>query len=269
MMLILAVIVTVLSLWNGIYLPGLKQQAEVEHLQQVEEGMVRIDSAIGDAMYYRHNGSLSVPIPLGGGDIMLNNLRSGGVLRIEQDENPTLIISVNGNPDPYNLHLSNITYAPVSNFWINQGYSWQYGYVNVTKGNLTTISVLDPDPNNFAGLLFDFQKFGDVGYNLSYVNIIPSNRNMTSGNGIAQVTLNVDSESLQSYTLSPGGTVTVKLDENLPYDFKTPLNSTIVSRFNGEWNCDVVSGSTLTFKYHGLDPTSITVERLEIVLSAE
>ncbi len=238
MMLILAVIVTVLSLWNGIYLPGLKQQAEVEHLQQVEQGMVRIDSAIGDAMYYRHNGSLSVPIPLGGGDIMLNNLKSGGVLRIEQDENPAVTIDVDGVP--HDLYVSNITYTPVSNFWIPQGYSWQYGYVNVSKNNRSTYLTL-PDKVGETRIQFDDSFFrwfdeGNGNVTIECVNIIPGTPNITSGNGNANI-------KIEAITRPPG--------------YYSP-GEVVVSYYGLEGVPPVIP------------PTSnVTIERIEIVLSVE
>ena len=254
MMLILAIVVTLFSLWNVVYLPGLKQQAEVEHLQQVEEGMTRIDAAIEDAMYYRHNGSLSVPIPLGGGDIMLNNLRSGGELRIEKI--PATTIKLDGAD--FDLFLSNITYTPVSNFWIPQGYSWQYGYVNVTKGALKSTELMlksQVQEKKFAEYLFNSENDGDV--IITCVNIMPGTRNVTSGNGIATLNLDVTKTSLP-----PVSDIEVTLNGNLPPEFRNFLYDAINTSLNASYES---YSPPLNYRYN----PPVTIERIDIVLSVE
>ena len=77
---------------------------------------------------------------------MFNLLKSSGTLNVIQDRNQT------GQSESmiYNITFSNVTtgdlpieelngtlvnfsYEPTSNFWQDQGYQWQYGYINVTK----------------------------------------------------------------------------------------------------------------------------------------
>lgn len=135
-MLILVVVVTLLSVYNATYLPGLKQSAEVQHLHEVEEGVLKFGSALEEAASLKRTIRLSQQIPLGGGDILLNSLKSGGSLHVQQESEPYLtIILENSSPFYYqcNLTLVNFSYWTVNNFWVDQGYSWQYGYVNVSR----------------------------------------------------------------------------------------------------------------------------------------
>ena len=267
MMLVLTVVVSLFSLWNTIYLPGLKQQSEVQHLKQVEEGMVRIDSAIRDAIFYKHNGSLSIPVPLGGGDIMFNNLRSGGELKTEISENEAVIKLTINESSTYEVYLSNVTYTPVSNFWIAQGYTWQDGVVNVTKGNVTTPLLLERRmPEEQAKFAKDLITVTNRdGFTIAYVNMTPSTRNVISGNGIAQFGITViSSVPVLLYNVT---NVTLEFSGSLPTSLYNTTNSSLAANNN------------LTYKstnypqymiYHNNSPTvNLNLERLDIVLSVE
>jgi hypothetical protein len=242
-MMILVVVVTLLSIWNAIYLPDLKQQAEVEHLKEVEEGMLRFSNDIDNSIHLWRNGTQSESIPLGGGDFFLNNVRSGGELSITRLEMPVITISINGIPFPDgNGYISKVNYNPVSNFWIDQGYSWEKGTVNVTKGNVDVpISLQSQNDETTKNFMINLNRTpvysnGDRNITLGFVNITPSSLyNTTSGNGISQLKLNAT-------------TVTVLRDQP-----------------------DVVS---LAVNGHELVPPSVdsanvTIERLDIILSVE
>jgi len=267
MMLILTVVVTLFSLWNTTYLPGLKQQAEVEHLKQVEEGMVRIDSAIKDAIYYRHDGALSVPVPLGGGDIMFNNLRSGGELRVSRDDEAVMTLTLNPGNVIFEGFLSNITYMPVSNFWIDQGYTLQNGSMSITKGGLKTPRDIDyqEDESSFADSLFHCVNDGDL--TKSIENITPATRSVTSGNGIARTVLNATNQKqIKNDVDSIGINFRGLMATEMSVDEYEEINSSLKSLGDSTWD----SASNQSFiKYTYSLPKVITVERLDIVLSAE
>jgi hypothetical protein len=236
-MMILVVVVTLLSIWNAIYLPGFKQQAEVEHLKDVETGMVRLGAAIDNSIHFWRNGTMAEPIPLGGGDILLNSLRSGGELRIRQLPGAAITITIDGSPFTHG-YLSNITYTPVSNFWLDQGYSWQNGTVNVTKGHTSVpITLLSKYEETQAQYLNNLRKppdYSNSNHNvtLSFVNITPDGRfNTTSGNGIVQL----------------------------------KLNATIVRLLKEDVLSLTVNGVESELNY----PVNVTIERLDIVLSVE
>ena len=141
-MLILAAIVTFLSIWNAIYVPSMKESSEVSHLQNVETSFVHFSSDIDQAIS-SHQDSLifSEPVQLGGGDTLVNQLKSSGALSVQNESDPVYTLTLSGSDGQTTINgtLINFSYEPVNNFWQDQGYTWQYGYINVTKyGTLST-----------------------------------------------------------------------------------------------------------------------------------
>ena len=143
-MLILAAIVTFFSIWNTFFVPSMKESAEVEHLQNVESAFVHFSSDI-DYAVSSHQDKLvfSEPLPLGGGDTLVNPLKSSGILQVQNEPEPVYTLNLANGAGATILHLNatvvNLSYEPVNNFWQDQGYTWQYGYINVTKsGKLAT-----------------------------------------------------------------------------------------------------------------------------------
>jgi FlaG/FlaF family flagellin (archaellin) len=137
-MLILAAVVTLFALFNGIYIPSLKQAAETEHLRNVESAFQHFSSDIEQAVAAGQDCmTTSEPVQLGGGDIFLNTLKSGGSLTVTEERVPVYSLTLyDGDGEVMNRingTLVNISYNPVGNFWQEQGYRWQYGYLNVTK----------------------------------------------------------------------------------------------------------------------------------------
>jgi hypothetical protein len=217
-MLVLAVIVTFFAVWNASAVPSMKAQAEVSHLHDVEEGILRFSSDISLAATISSASSGMIPsssmflterIPLGGGDILYSATKSGGVLSVESEDEPYMRIQfynftspaipeVNGNRT---FILSNISYQPVGNFWQDQGYSWSHGTVNVTKGQISVpleYPSMQEVPYNITRGLFsaDVGAYGSDPGTCSVivikgVNILPSGTGRTlSGNGIGTLTLN-------------------------------------------------------------------------------
>lgn len=195
-MLILAVAVTLVSLWYSIYLPGLKQQAEVSHLGEVKEAFLRMDAEILNLIARRQNGTVVVNIPLGGGDTPFHSTRSGGYISVASEPDPLIVISgsdSNDNTVTVNLSLVAIRYSPVGNYWIDQGFTWQRGYVNVTKGSLSTpLGYSDvneaemTEGGGFQVLAWSVFRQGNAS-EIEVISMEPGKRNATSGNDIAQV----------------------------------------------------------------------------------
>jgi hypothetical protein len=137
-MLILAVIVTFLSVWNAVVIPSMKQSVEIEHLRNVESAFQHFASDIEKSVSLRQDNLVfSEPVQLGGGDVMFDTLRSSGSLYVQNEENPIYTITLyDGNQNvigEMNGTLVNFSYEPLGNFWHDQGYRWQYGFINVTK----------------------------------------------------------------------------------------------------------------------------------------
>lgn len=143
-MLILAAIVTFFSIWNAVYVPSMKESAEVGHLENVESAFEHFSSDLDyAASSYQNNLIFSEPVQLGGGDVMVNLLKSSGTLQVQNETDPIYTLDLTdgtGNTVALvNGTIVNFSYEPVSNFWQDQGYQWQYGYINVTKyGELST-----------------------------------------------------------------------------------------------------------------------------------
>jgi len=135
-MLILAAVAMAFAVFNGMYVPSLKQAAEIEHLRDVEFSFQHFSSDIERAVAERRDGTtISEPVPLGGGDVVLNPLRSAGSLAVMNESSPVyhLTLTTESENVRFNGTMVNISYDSVGNFWQDQGYRWQYGFLNVTK----------------------------------------------------------------------------------------------------------------------------------------
>ncbi len=212
-MLILAVAVTMFSVYNAEYLPGLKQQAEVEHLQKVEESMVRFGSALENAISLKRELSMSEPVVLGGGDILLHSGKSSGTITVQQESEPVIIVWIENSTDSTQipLHFVNFSYWPMDNFWVDQGYTWQYGYVNVSR--VSGGSMYDPVPLQHSTMekvekeilqnsslfrsLIHIERSMDGNNNLTLfaVNSVPGEKNFSSGNGVASFILKAEMDA--------------------------------------------------------------------------
>jgi hypothetical protein len=80
---------------------------------------------------------LSKPLPMGGGGVMFNPLSSAGTIRVNEEPKQLYTIGITDNGIGYEVtgRLVNFSYQPVNDFWIDQGYVWHYGYLNVTRGS--------------------------------------------------------------------------------------------------------------------------------------
>ena len=141
LMLILTILVSVIALLNATYIPGLKQQSEIDHLAKVEEAFSAMSSDIERMIAFGDESIVRERLPLGGGDVVFSGLRSSGTVRIDSDiplTPVTWMIYNNSFWQDVPVPLVTITYQPVGNFWQNQGYIWHNGLLNVTKGDRTT-----------------------------------------------------------------------------------------------------------------------------------
>jgi len=137
-MLILAAAGTFLAIFNGIYIPSFKQASEIEHLHNVESSFQHFSSDIEQAVAARQDHMLlSEPVQMGGGDFIFNTLKSSGSLSVMNEQNPVYYLTLYDDTGTVlggiDGTIVNISYEPQGNFWQDQGYRWQYGYLNVTK----------------------------------------------------------------------------------------------------------------------------------------
>ncbi len=286
-MLILAVIVTFMAVYNSTFLPSLKEQAEIEHLADVEEAFLKFAADMENAVSLgRDDFVIKERIPLGGGEIMLNSLKSGGTLRVQNESYPLIVVDAGGTV--YNSTLVNISYEPVDNFWTDQGYSWQYGYVNVTKGTkttpleYTTMDALRERINTGAGpavlatSFIDIDAWSSTGVNctnitVDLVSFSAGESAFTSGNGIG--TLELDSHIIEtSHNVS---SLSFTIPDNLLLNFSDIVADEVENackNLNETYgNIDYEKIGETTHMLNMADPDSrplIEIRQLEITVSA-
>ncbi|MDD3372486.1 MAG: hypothetical protein PHE39_02300, partial [Methanoculleus bourgensis] len=243
-MLLLAALVMFLSVYNAVVVPSFKEQAEVEHLYAVEESFLAFGSDMTTAAALKQDLHLSKRIPLGGGDTIFDPVRSGGSLRVSEDPGgPLASVTVGGTT--YYCNLTNFSYTPISNFWRDQGYIWQYGYTNVTGagGLQTPLDYADMDKvreaaerSGFAGSLIEIEHDGRYDNNDNYnctdvriwvVTFEPDKKHyFASGNGVGTLSLNAAVEDIR-ITPSPN-TIEIAVNTGLP----VPLNTSLWAKCN-------------------------------------
>ncbi|WAC05791.1 MAG: hypothetical protein OS112_03965 [Methanoregula sp.] len=135
-MLVLAVMVTIFSVWNAVAIPSMKAESEISHLHEVEHAFMQFSADISNAVSMKQEITFSETVPLGGGGVIFNSLTSSGTIRVDAEQLPlyNLIIFDNSIEYSQESRLVKFSYRPVGNYWQDQGYVWHYGYVNVTKG---------------------------------------------------------------------------------------------------------------------------------------
>lgn len=201
MMLILAILSTLIAIYTATYLPGLKQQAEIEHSHDVADAFARFGSDIDYAVSHKTGARFSEPFALGGGDVLLSPVRSSGTVTIE---NQTLVnVTVTrGGAEPVNetASLVNISYVPSFTTWEPQGYLWEYGFVAVTKGEVavpqsSNYNTMDEARNDSQAFLRSFvrveQTGSDNNITITLVHLFAEpGESILSGSGIATLKLN-------------------------------------------------------------------------------
>ncbi|ADN35390.1 conserved hypothetical protein [Methanolacinia petrolearia DSM 11571] len=304
MLLILAVIVTVMSVYFNTYVPSLKEEAEIDHLSDVQKEFLSFSSDLENAVWQKSEGRLSRSFELGGGDVFLSSIKSGGVLEVEEDARLFNISSTSAN---WNSSLVRFAYEPVSNFWQDQGYSWQYGYVNLTTGyNITTplqytdmndtIQAVENDSGIFRSL-FDlnyiyepvFQTDGLGNYtgtkyrNCTEITITITSlekgvKDYVSGNGVAMLALETDIETSSfnetrlnfsvntDVLMGVNNTIWECINEKL-VDFNSSQfdNVEIVSCYPDATDDDIGKDLDILF----IDPVKVNIKQVKLTVSAK
>ncbi|MBN2735282.1 MAG: flagellin [Methanomicrobiaceae archaeon] len=301
-LLILAVIVTIMSVYFNTYVPSLKEEAEIEHLSNVEKEFLSFSSDLENAVWQKSDGRLSRNFELGGGDIFLSSLKSGGILEVEEDSDLFGVINTTGTL--YNSSLAKFSYSSLSNFWQEQGYSWQYGYVNLTTGYGKTTPLQFADMNevlddikNSSGLfssLFDmeyryepvFQK-NESGYytgtnylNCSEVNFFVTGFNKgeksyASGNGVAMLSLETAVNSVHFNETAINFTVYDDVSSGADITLWKNINSKLNLLKNENFNNVKVScysnpdediGKILGIQFN--NPVKVNIKQIQLTISA-
>ncbi len=208
-LLILTIIVSAIALLNATYIPNLKQQSEIEHLASVEKAFLDLSSDIERMIAFGDCATVRRHIQLGGGEAPFSGLRSSGTLRI--NESVAWLIKVDGTWISYPT-LVTISYQPIGNFWQNQGYVWEAGVVNITKGSRTTWLTYEKETdaqqrmNEFLNATTGIPVPTGSGDTLNYINISrihsmnTGTNTFSSSNGIGTITLSGDIPIPRTYS---------------------------------------------------------------------
>ena len=194
-MVLLVITVSFIALLNAIWIPQMKQQAEVEHLNQVQDSFLSLATDIDKLTTYRENSSITHRVQLGGGDVLFSPVKSFGTMQLCKTFEEELITNRSIIP----VRMFSNTYYPMNNFWINQGFSWDDGVVNVTKPGRISTPVEELAPDLTYKKLSNYYLYpklesaitsGDKSIvTISVVSFSSSKHDSISGNGFASINL--------------------------------------------------------------------------------
>ncbi len=311
-LLILAVLMTIISLYSAIYVPALKEQSEIEHLAGVEDAFLKFSSDIESAILTKSEGTVTRNVELGGGSVVLSPLKSGGIMEVK-NETPTWTYKIykDGYDAQENLIaqslLVNFSYESVGNFWMDNGYLWDYGivslktpYSSVTPIQYTTYEAAADDIKANGGIfrsMFDLDYLSNVVFEkdgegkltgntylncseiiITAVTFEKGASDYTSGSGHA--TLKMDSK-MEYQTISTGDLViTMNPDlfppvntDNLPNSAGDVLEYNIGKELDNLRNQGFANIGTFTydpdhvFRVHFNAPVKVTVRNLILTIS--
>lgn len=276
LMLLLAVIVTFLSLYATTYLPALKQQAEIEQVTSVKEAFMRFDNDIDHVISDGTNATYGETVPLGGGDILLDPEKSSGLLSVGNQTIYTINLN-GGSSGPVTIPVSivNVSYVPSYSFWEAQGYSWQYGYINVTKGDRQTPLSYNTmgDVNKrripgYAGRFFEVTNTSLDSLVITAVTMepseVPGDKNFVSGNGACVLRINATVTSSSS-DASPGNPLTFSITPGSGTDlFTTSVVTYIQSQMNDMSQLSPGPGGDTWILQDSNNPVNVTVNQVRV-----
>ena len=172
-LLILAVLMTIISLYSAIYVPALKEQSEIEHLAGVEDTFLLFSSDIESTLISKKEGSITRKVDLGGGSVVLSPLKSGGIMEVKgSDPWRAYRIARADNHTLGESALVDFSYDAVGNFWMDNGYLWDYGvlslktpYSSMTPLQYTTYDAAAADIKTNGGIftpMFDLDYVSEI-----------------------------------------------------------------------------------------------------------
>jgi len=291
LMLLLAVIVTFLSLYATTYLPALKQQAEIGQISSVKEAFMRFDNDMEHILSEKKDASYGEMIPLGGGDILLSPEKTSGTLSVGE---PELLFTITDNTESSGYSIVNVRYGTSFSYWEEQGYSWQHGYLNVTKGQRSTpLSYFTMEDMNssmgrmnggtgYAGSFLEISGTPNTtagylgGLDVTAVTIGPGERTEASGNGacVLRVRSNITTETreISSFEVSfPEHSSAGSFVTPLTGKTKTSLSG-IADQFNGDGGDDPVTYDSSQNRLDFISedhPVTLVLHRIEITVSVQ
>ena len=274
----------------------MKAQAEVSHIHEVEEGMLRFSSDIETAASTPSGMTLSERIPLGGGDILYSSTKSGGVLAVHNSSH-TMVIDIYNTSgsgtyqklDNSKFRLVNFSYQPSGNFWQDQGYTWSQGYVTVTKGTLATpleFSTMNAVDYNITDALFSASSVSNV-INPAECTVLvlkgvntrtADTRESVSGNGAGTLKLVSTPVTEKFFNVTRVNVTISNRDENMSM-FQEAMRKSVNSSFNKNvyspicgnvvYSDTYSTNSTISLTIASIPNVTVILQTSDIVLSAQ
>ena len=149
--LLLAVIVVALSLYQVYGVPAAGRENEIAHMNQVKDRFVDYKISLDSLWVNNRSGVLlSTAFDLGtgaaatgGGGFVLPILSpagSGGRVSVNSGGGANLTIEAGGR-DPVTIPLGNLTYTSSNHYWVDQTWTYQMGAVFLSQEGGTTVRV--------------------------------------------------------------------------------------------------------------------------------
>jgi hypothetical protein len=237
-MLILAILAICMASFSATYLPGLKQNAEILHSEDVEEAFMRFSGDVDSVYALDRSAVFSETFKLGGGDILLSPSTSSGTVEIQNVSLGTLHVGSN----EIALTTVNVSYTPYLTVWKPQGYLYEKGLVWVTLGSIQTPAYLT---------VFDGDSYADT-HTESWIDAMKAS--LEIGNNTATITLtNLNAEPKADYVTGSGS---VKLD---------------IAAAKNQTTLTLASGETIRFNediwYTAANTTAVTLTNISGTVS--
>ena len=297
LMLLLAVIATFISLYATSYVPGLKEQSEIDQVKSVKEAFMESSNDIRHIASGKISASYGHLVPLGAGDILMSPEKSSGTLTVtDLGAFAEIRTTPTGAPNA-TCNMTSIAFEPSYTFWEEQGYTWQYGYINVTKKGkevpvtgFTMEDVLSGDEGEFSRLAKEFITFDkeerDADGNLTslrinVVTITPGSSTFISGNNPATLricakdpeTKPICTDYLRfNFTNSTGTRIKTEFSKHLADTTEIYLKD-LSTRYGNIPEPDTVRGvddsnDTITLKVDDSSLVAVTIRTVHIIVSA-
>ena len=136
-MLIVSLIVTVISIFQLVYVPIIMEQREAEHMDRVAEQFGFLTSVIDDQAAVQNKGiPIATFVTLGSKELpfLISSKASGNLEILEKSSK----ITINNDTQTDIFPIGTITYSSTNSYFLNQFYTYETGamIVSQSKGNL-------------------------------------------------------------------------------------------------------------------------------------
>jgi len=185
-MLIVSLIVTVISIFQLVYVPIIMEQREAEHMDRVAEQFGFLTSVIDDQAAVQNKGiPIATFVTLGSKELpFLISSKASGTLEVLEKSSIITITneSINNNIQTSVFPIGKITYSSANAYFLDQSYTYEAGamIVSQSKGNLMMVQ---------PGFFVDYNETTNtVNISFNVVNISGAEqKNIAAGSGVCAI----------------------------------------------------------------------------------